>query len=147
MSTSGRVSRRSALVLLAAGCGLAALPFTAACKASDAPAEPVWGKEPCASCKMLVGDKRYAAQIIDEAGEHRFFDDVGCMVLWIDGHHPPSRAWVHDPATGTWLDAGAARYGQGARTPMDFGFEARGDGDLAFDAVRGAVLERKRSRR
>jgi nitrous oxide reductase accessory protein NosL len=146
MSSSRRLSRRSALAVLAAGCGMAAL-FTAGCKASDAPAEPVWGKEPCASCKMLVGDKRYAAHVIDESGEHRFFDDIGCMVLWMDGHRAPSQAWVRDPATGSWLDARTARYVQGARTPMDFGFEARVGGEVAFETVRVAVLERKRSSR
>jgi copper chaperone NosL len=139
MSAVRTISRRSALVL--------AMTCAIACKASDAPAEPVWGKEPCASCKMLVSDKRYAAQAIDASGEHRFFDDIGCMVVWMDGHRGAVRAWVREPATGSWLDPRTARYMQGARTPMDFGFEARADGEVSFDAVRVAVLERKRSSR
>jgi copper chaperone NosL len=134
------MSRRSALgVLLVAA-------LAVACKQTDAPAEPVWGKEPCAHCKMLVSDKRYAAQAIDDSGEHRYFDDIGCMVLWMDLRKAPGRAWVHESTSNAWLDARTARYVQGARTPMDFGFEARPGGELGFEAVRLAVLEKKRSR-
>jgi copper chaperone NosL len=134
------MSRRSALgVLLVAA-------LAVACKQTDAPAEPVWGKEPCAHCKMLVSDKRYAAQAIDDSGEHRYIDDIGCMVLWMDARKAPERAWVHEATSNAWLDARTARYVQGARTPMDFGFEARSGGELGFEAVRLAVLEKKRSR-
>jgi copper chaperone NosL len=118
-----------------------------ACKSSDAPTEPVWGKEPCAYCKMLVSDKRYAAQVIDDNGEHRFFDDIGCMVRWMDARRPPALAWVREPPSGAWLDARTARYVQGARTPMDFGFEARSGGELAFEAVRVAVREKNEKKR
>ena len=139
MTAASPISRRSALAVL-----LGAVAAVA-CKPSDAPAEPVWGKEPCAHCKMLVSDKRYAAQVIDDSGEHRFFDDIGCMVLWMDARQPPSRAWVRESTTGAWLDARTARYARGARTPMDFGFEARTGGEIAFEGVRAAVLEKKRS--
>jgi copper chaperone NosL len=132
------ISRRAALAFVVAAFS------AAACKQTDAAAEPVWGKEPCAHCKMLVSDKRYAAQVVDEVGEHRFFDDIGCMVLWMDSRKTPKRAWARDSASGMWLDARAAKYMQGARTPMDFGFEAREDGTIAFDAVRAAVVAKKR---
>ena len=135
------MSRRSALGLLAAA--LSAV----ACKQSDAATEPVWGKEPCAHCKMLVSDKRYAAQVIDESGEHRWFDDIGCMVLWMDARKPPSHSWARESTSGTWVDARTAKYVQGARTPMDFGFEARADGTISFEAVRAAVVEKKRGAR
>jgi len=141
MTPASVVSRRSALAVL-----LGAVAVVA-CKPSDAPTEPVWGKEPCAYCKMLVSDKRYAAQVIDENGEHRFFDDIGCMVLWMDARKPAALAWAREPASGAWLDARTARYAQGARTPMDFGFEVRPGGEIAFEAVRVAVLEKKRSSR
>jgi len=142
MIPASPISRRCALAGL-----LGAVAAVAACKAPDAPAEPVWGKEPCAHCKMLVSDKRYAAQVIDDGGEHRFFDDIGCMVLWIEAHKPPSRTWVRESTSGAWLDARTARYVQGARTPMDFGFEARSGGEVAFEALRVAVLEKKRNTR
>lgn len=134
------LSRRSAIAVIA-GTLLAA-----ACTRSDAATEPVWGKEPCAHCKMLVSDKRYAAQVVDEAGDHRFFDDIGCMVLFMDTHKAP-RAWVRVATSGAWLDAHTAHYVQGARTPMDFGFEASSGDGVTFEAVRAAVLAKKRSSR
>jgi copper chaperone NosL len=138
MNASRTISRRTALALVAAA--LSAV----ACKQTDAAADPVWGKEPCAHCKMLVSDKRYAGQVVDETGEHRFFDDIGCMVLWMDARKAPERAWARDSVAGTWVDARTAKYMQGARTPMDFGFEARADGTITFDAVRAAVVAKKR---
>lgn len=133
---------RRAMVAVLIGAVLAA-----ACTRSDAATEPVWGKEPCAHCKMLVSDKRYAAQVVDELGEHKFFDDIGCMVLWMEAHKSPPRAWVRDATSGAWLDARTAKYVQGARTPMDFGIEVRAAGDLSFDTARDMVLAKKRSGR
>jgi copper chaperone NosL len=131
--------------------GLLAVALSAligtACARSDTATEPVWGKEPCAHCKMLVSDKRYAAQVVDQAGEHRFFDDIGCMVLWMAAHESSPKAWVREATSGAWLDARTAKYVQGARTPMDFGVEARATGDVSFDAARDAVLAKKRSDR
>lgn len=93
---------------------------------------------------MLVSDKRYAAEVVDDTGERRFFDDIGCLVLWMDGHKAPERAWARDSVAATWVDARTAKYMQGARTPMDFGFEARADGTITWDAVRAAVVAKKR---
>jgi len=141
MTRSTMFSRRAALTFFA--CALA----TTSCTRTDAPAEPIWGKEPCAHCKMLVSDKRYAAQVAAD-GERYFFDDIGCMVLWIDTHPRAERAWVHDASNAAWLDARTARYVAGVRTPMDFGFEAhaaQGTEGVAFDAAHDAVLAKKRS--
>lgn len=142
MRPGATFSRRSALAALA---GL----VVAACTRDEEALDPVWGKEPCAHCKMLVSDKRHAAQIV-EVGERRWFDDVGCMVAWLEAHggrEAPVRAWVRDAAATGWLDARAARYASGARTPMDSGFEAAAEGGIGFEAMREAVMARKRSTR
>jgi hypothetical protein len=78
-------------------------------------------------------------------GERSFFDDIGCMVLWAEGRGaPPALSWVRDAEQGVWLDARAARYAEGAKTPMDFGFEARAAGGLAWDEVRAKVSQKRR---
>ncbi|MBL8608330.1 MAG: twin-arginine translocation signal domain-containing protein [Myxococcales bacterium] len=117
---------------------LAALAAVGACAKADTPADPVWGKEPCAHCRMLVSDKRYAAQAAID-GERKYFDDVGCLVLWAKEHRA-ERTWVRDSASGAWVSAESARFQGGARTPMDYGFEARSDGSVGFAEVREKVL-------
>ncbi len=139
MRGAAKFSRRSALVSFGGAF------VAAACARADSPVDPVWGKEPCAHCRMLVGDKRYASQILEAEGERRFFDDIGCMILWMDAHRPPARAWVREATSGVWLDARTAHYVQGARTPMDFGFEARAVDGVSFETAREAVRARKRT--
>jgi len=132
------LSRRQAI-----GLGLA-LVFAIGCEKLDQPVDPVWGKEPCAHCAMLVGDKRFAAQAVQRA-ERRYFDDIGCFVSW-SKDHPPERAWVRDAESNRWLDATTARYASGAATPMDFGFEGRAGGaaTIGFEEMRASVLARAR---
>lgn len=95
---------------------------------------------------MLVSDRRYAAQAVLQ-GERRYFDDVGCYVLWNEEHHSKAeRAWVRDAEGSAWLDARSAKYVAGARTPMDFGFEGRRPADpngVGFEELRAAILARR----
>jgi copper chaperone NosL len=125
-------------------CALAV--FGVSCMKVDEAADPVWGKEPCAHCRMLVGDRRYAAQVVSD-GERRHFDDVGCLVLWLEERRggPAPRVWVRDAEASRWVDARSARYEPGAKTPMDFGFEARSGGALAWDDMRARVLAKRRA--
>lgn len=127
--------RRRELLLGAAGLVLFA------CTKTDEPVDPVWGKEPCAHCKMLVSDRRYAGQVVAD-GDRRYFDDIGCMVGWLEGKKA-ERMWVRDAALGGWLEAKSARYVEGARTPMDFGFEARAEGGVGWDEMRDKVIARE----
>lgn len=108
----------------------------AGCAERVEPAEPVWGKEPCAHCMMLLSEKAPAAQMLLEGGQRKYFDDVGCMVLFADHERATPRAsWVH--AGEGWKAASEARYAK-ARTPMDFGFVAASDG-LTFEQMSGEV--------
>lgn len=109
----------------------------------DRPLDPVWGKQPCEHCKMLVDDRRSAAQVVNAAGDRLYFDDVGCMVAWLDEQKSQEpRAWVRMPAGDGWLDARGARYAAGEKTPMDFGYVPSGTGDLDFNTVSQRVLAR-----
>jgi hypothetical protein len=128
---------RRVLLLSAVALGLAA-----ACTSDEAPVEPAWGKQSCAHCAMLLGDRRFGAQIVTADGERRFFDDVGCLVVYLEERRgAPARAWVRDADGARWIDARSARYTPGAATPMDFGFEAR-----AASAPQGVSWEEMRAR-
>jgi copper chaperone NosL len=107
----------------------------AACEKTDTPVDPVWGKQPCAHCQMLVSDKRYAAQAVTATGDRLFFDDPGCLVKWMETNKP-AKAWVHP---GGWVEVGVARFAPSAKTPMDYGFEPRDDGPLGFEEVRSRL--------
>ena len=91
-----------------------------ACASNLEPGEPVWGKEPCAHCMMLVSERAPSAQVLLEGGMREYFDDVGCMVLHVEREGVTPKAWwvrVGD----SWVRAEQARYAR-EHTPMDFGF-------------------------
>lgn len=132
-----KIRRRIFLIFVAIGIG--------ACNKEDQPVDPVWGKEPCKHCRMLVQDRLHAAQAVHQ-GERYFFDDVGCMVLW-NRKRTGTRIWVRDGAGSGWLSAEQARYRSGATTPMDFGFEARSDGGpLGWEDIRRQTIAKEEGR-
>jgi copper chaperone NosL len=125
-----------------------ALALLVACDDASAPAEPIWGKQPCSHCAMVLSDKHFGAQLVTPDGERLFFDDVGCMVLYADEHKlGGARAWVRDATSAKWIDARAARYAAGAPSPMDFGFEASAEQGVAWNDMQSAVLAKKRGLR
>lgn len=100
--------------------------LSVACAAGLEPAEPVWGKESCAHCSMLVSERASAAQLLTADGARRFFDDAGCLVRFLDRTPSPgARAWVR--LAGGWILATEARFAP-ARTPMDYGFVGAAEG-------------------
>jgi copper chaperone NosL len=125
------------------------LVVAAACdRGADEPVDPVWGKQPCAHCAMLVGDRAHAAQA-SSGGDRFYFDDVGCLVLWLEERGSggaPRHVWVRDSEAPRWLEARHARYAAGAKTPMDFGFEATSTGGAGWDDVRVAVIAKGKVR-
>jgi copper chaperone NosL len=141
----GIVSPRRAL-LRACLVGVA-LSHAACAESSDAPVDPIWGKEPCAHCAMLVSERAHAAELVTSDGTRAYFDDVGCMIDYLEEHGHGARAlWVHEADGRGWLDARAARYARGARTPMSYGFSAapRGAEGVDFATVEREVIARSR---
>jgi hypothetical protein len=115
-----------------------------ACEDTSNPAAPVWGKQACQSCAMVVSDPRFAAQLVTEDGTRTHFDDPGCMATWmVEGRGKARRAWVRTPA-GTWIDARTARYARGQPSPMGFGFAVDDHGDAEWADVESAARARAR---
>jgi hypothetical protein len=133
------VTRRSLSRALVAGAVLAA------CATADGPVEPVWGKQACAHCAMVLSDRRFGAQLVSSDSDRFFFDDPGCMVAFLEERGlGNAHAWVHD--AGRWVDARAARYTSGAVTPMDFGYEPKSAGELTWSEMRTRVLAKEKAR-
>lgn len=98
---------------------------TAACAEDPVAKEPVWGKQPCANCAMLLSEKAHGAQVLTADGDRLYFDDLGCLIAWTDTHpqvaHTP---WVRTHDTQAWLALTGAGFAPAEHTPMDFGFVA-----------------------
>ncbi len=129
------LSRVAAALLLLAGCG--GEPPT------GGPPEIQYGLEECGHCRMIISEEKHAAAIFDQTGTATRFDDVGCMLDYLQAQSvTPKNAWVHDHATGAWIDAEPAWFVRDARgtTPMGSGllaFSSRQEAD-AHAAAQGA---------
>lgn len=97
---------------------------------------------------MALSDRHYAVEV--RGGPKKSvvkFDDIGCAVSWLKkqpwGNDQNMEIWVADFRSGKWLDAHAARYVAGKRSPMGFGYGATSEGDfgsISFDEARKQLL-------
>ena len=94
---------------------------------TDGPKEVRWDRDFCESCRMLLSDRHYAAQILDTKGKYHLYDDPGEMLLAFATKYKKDSAaklYVTDSKNGKWLDARSASYTSGHLTPMGFGYGA-----------------------
>ena len=121
------------------------------------PVEVKWDRDACERCRMVLSDRRHAAQIRGgPAGERARvykFDDIGGAIVWLEDKSwkddPRTEFWVTDHRDGHWIDARKASYLSGQMTPMDFGYGAQdepADGGVAYPKVRVDLLEREARR-
>lgn len=92
---------------------------------------PIGPDDACASCRMLISERRYAAEMLDTDGTIYKFDDIACMMRFarVHGKNSPSvRFYVTDYATGRdWMDARQvyfARLRNSSSSPMASGLAA-----------------------
>ena len=78
-------------------------------------------------CAMMIKSEENAAEVVARDGRTWFFDDPGCMVLWLKDKpfREKAKLWVHTIDTKAWIDARKARYGVADHTEMHYGFGAR----------------------
>jgi hypothetical protein len=97
---------------------------------------------------MVVSDRRFAAQAVEPHGQGHVFDDVGCLVPWLEGQpwRDQARIWVRDRNADRWIDPELAQWRAGELTPSGHGFGASlqaGYGALKFSDVRREILARR----
>jgi copper chaperone NosL len=88
-----------------------------------------FGEEACASCRMIIGDERFAAALVAPTGDALKFDDIGCLVEHeAGGLRSDAAYWVRDAVSREWLDAREARFvhSPSVASPMGFGLAASG---------------------
>ncbi len=101
----------------------------------------------CSECNMGVEVLEYAAQIIAENGDTYFFDDIGCVVLWLENHKfPVAKIVTQTLDTNKWIDAKRAWYSRISPSPMGYGFgavEKQKDGLIPYNEMRLLMLQGK----
>jgi len=96
-------------------------------------------------CSMLIKSIKNAAQVVALDGRTWFFDDPGCMILWLEDKPFKAKAklWVHAVDVNEWIDAKKAYYGVRDRTQMHYGFGARqmqNKDTIGYDEMRLRML-------
>jgi len=85
-----------------------------ACQSKPRGPVPIDRDDTCASCRMAISERRYAAELIDQDGNIYKFDDIACMLRFAHARgFQPSEAsfYVTDYATGMdWVDARHAHF-------------------------------------
>lgn len=86
----------------------------AACESKPRGAVALERDDACASCRMLISERRYAAELIDRDGEVYKFDDIACMLRFAHsrGIQPgEAKFYVTDYSSGSdWIDATQAHF-------------------------------------
>ncbi|MCM2348797.1 MAG: hypothetical protein NDI69_02170 [Bacteriovoracaceae bacterium] len=105
------------------------------------PQEPLWGREGCARCRMVLSEKRYAVQRVLSNGEIHFYDDLNCA---LQHKHDEDKGtlYVHPHGKDQWILAEQAKYQSGLRTPMNSGYGAVNEGgEITFSEVQEKFKE------
>lgn len=158
-------TRRSFVVGLLAGTGGArvlpgVIALLGACSRAPESAGPVtvhWDRETCANCRMVISERRFAAQLQGGPGMLSYkFDDVGCAINWLErqpwGGDPTVRMWVPDPTTtapSRWADAARSHFQRRHGSPMGYDYapvSAADPAGVSFVVMRGEVLADGRRR-
>ena len=103
----------------------------AGCKSSVnfEPVEVKYDRDMCKRCVMAVSDRLHSAQVVDpKTGEHFFFDDMGCALLWLEEQNfdwkDDAIVYFTDGNDGSWIDGKKAVLAREFITPMSFGIAA-----------------------
>ncbi len=104
------------------------------------------GKFQCGECGMLINNLNFASQVVAPDGKTWFFDDHGCMAVWLSARPFKDEAiiWVKDLPSGEWIDGKLAWYSRDDQTPMSYGFGAYrtyGEGLIGFTHMQQAMLK------
>ncbi len=99
----------------------------------------------CSTCKMEIEHLQFAAQVVNASGKTWFFDEIGCLVKWIEDQPFKHSAvlWTMTEDTHKWIDAKKAYYSRDSITPMGYGFAAQEHqkkGCIDFDTMRLKML-------
>ena len=106
------------------------------------PQDPIWERESCANCRMVLSEKRYAVQRILDSGETHFYDDINCAMKHHHHPHEEGKLYVRPYGDEKWVPAEEVTYQSGLRTPMNSGYGAMmSKGDTSYQELVGKFKE------
>ena len=99
----------------------------------------------CPECKMPIETLSFAAEAVLPNGKTFFFDDPGCLILWLEDKELKNEItlWIHTLDTTQWIDAKDAYFSLTDNTPMLYGFgayETHKEGMIDFETMRLKML-------
>lgn len=105
------------------------------------------GQYQCSECNMDVKEIQYMAELVTKEGDTYFFDDIGCLVLWMKNHHPNiEKRFTQTLDTHRWIEVESAWYTRMADSPMGYGFgayEKRQEGFVSYEEMKLLMLQGK----
>jgi len=101
----------------------------------------------CSECNMDIKDLDYIAELITQDGDTYFFDDIGCVVLWLKNHSPKiAKLMTKTLDTHVWVPAQNAWYSRTAHSPMGYGFapySEKKEGFVTYEKMKLLMLQGK----
>lgn len=93
----------------------------------------------CKICNMSIVHEDYAGQIVLKNGDYEIFDDLGCLMEYIDanGEEQIGAAFIKDENNKQWINVfkGAYVYNKEFWTPMNYGVLAFNSEQEAKDYI------------
>lgn|SRR5690606_2414113 len=81
----------------------------------------------CDTCNMGITDEQASAQVIAKDGTPSKFDDIGCLVVYMQEHKNTfEKSYVHDHQSSKWIEMNTAYFvhSHENETPMSYGIIA-----------------------
>ena len=127
-------------IVFIVACGIAVLVVFTNCQKRAIEPVAIEANEMCSFCRMSISETRYAAELIDDAGQVFKFDDIGCMTNFIKQKRinaPILATFVKDFDSREWVKAENAFYVRSSelKTPMNSGLAAFKNQSSAESAV------------
>lgn len=99
-------------------------------------------------CNMTIKEVDYSAQVVLPNDDTLFFDDIGCLVLWLEEQKQKDDIvlWVYSKDTNTYINARDAWYSIDEFTPMKYGFGAystKQKGSVDFKTMSDKMLKQE----
>ncbi len=99
----------------------------------------------CSTCKMEIEHLQFASEVVSKEGKTWFFDEIGCVVEWLENQPFKQSAtlWSKTEDTDKWINAREAWYSKNSITPMSYGFAAQEhfkDGYINYETMRLKML-------